>query len=210
VGVPSEQLGPEHVGNYYTFSVARVPEAFKPFHQAFYPPRPAHQQRKGGCRGLQAEFAATGAPQLMWRAATARLAGLVDAAGAPGAPPLRALIGGPRGAGKSVALAALVERARGRGEVVLYIPDATALVRGGFFYRRAGGEGYDTIISAQHVLKSVADSHKDALARLPLAPGAPQPRGVGEGATLLDVATAGTSTDDDVSHRPAALGGGGL
>jgi hypothetical protein len=51
--------------------------------------------------------------------------------------------------------------------LVLYVPSAANLTRGGFFYRRPDGS-YDTIISAQHILKSVADSHQQQLAGLPV------------------------------------------
>jgi hypothetical protein len=200
VAAPSPDLNAAHVGNYYPFDAALLPEAFRPFHQSFYPPRPGHLQRRGGCRGLQAEFEATGGPHLMWRGATQQLATLLDptpttttktTSGA------RVLVRGPGGSGKSVALAALAERARARGEVVVYVPDAAALVSGGFFYKRPEDGTFDTIISAQHILKSVVDAHRGQLAALPAA---------GGGGTLLEVAEKGLATDDDVS-RGAAVGG---
>ena len=235
----SADLTAADVGLYYPFDAARVPEAFAPFHQAFYPPRPQHLQRRGGCRGLQAEFAATGTRHLMWRDALQRLAERLDAAltqpegGGSGGAAARLLLRGARGSGKSVALAALVERARARGEVAIYVPDAAGLVRGGFFEKRQEDGTYDTIIAAQHVLKSAADCHADQLAALPLR--GPMPRGGaggggggdkqqqrqqasgeaaleaggsgGGGATLLDLAMAGLSTDDDV--RATTEGGRG-
>jgi hypothetical protein len=53
---------------------------------------------------------------------------------------------------------------------VLYIPSAAALTSGGFFYKRPGpnGSGWDTLLSALHVLKSVADTHQQQLAALPV------------------------------------------
>jgi hypothetical protein len=48
------------------------------------------------------------------------------------------------------------------------VPSAGALTRGGFFYQRPGTDTYDTIISAQHILKSVADSHASQLTQLQL------------------------------------------
>jgi hypothetical protein len=213
-----------------------VPEAFQAFHQAFYPPRPQNLQRKGGCRGLQAEIATAGAPpHLMWRAATQQLADVLDrpgplpstdadadagaGSGASGTlRPVRVLLRGPAGSGKSIALAALVERARARGELVVYVPDARALVSGGFFYKRPETGTYDTIISAQHILKSVLDSHRAQLEAMPRRVSAPTPAGgaTGEAAakagaavgaagggagSLLDLVLAGLSTDDDVSLR---------
>ncbi|KIZ05799.1 hypothetical protein MNEG_2153 [Monoraphidium neglectum] len=191
VNISSADLGPDHTGLYYPFDASRVPEAFQAFHQAFYPPRPQNLQRKGGCRGLQAEIATAGAPPHLM---------------------------GPAGSGKSIALAALVERARARGELVVYVPDARALVSGGFFYKRPETGTYDTIISAQHILKSVLDSHRAQLEAMPRRVSAPTPAGgaTGEAAakagaavgaagggagSLLDLVLAGLSTDDDVSLR---------
>jgi len=141
----------------------------------------------------------------MWRRATQQLADLIEqppAAAAAAAPP-RLLIKGPGGSGKSVALVSLVERARARGELVLYVPDARALVSGGFFYKRPEDGSYDTIIAAQHVLKSVVDSHKGRLGEMGVA----RQEGAAAGVqTLLDLANKGLATDDDVSWR----GGGGV
>lgn len=50
----------------------------------------------------------------------------------------------------------------------MYIPSAGQLTRGGFFYKRGDSNTYDTIISAQHTLKSMADSHAADLTRLRL------------------------------------------
>ncbi|KAI8473917.1 MAG: mitochondrial ribosomal death-associated protein 3-domain-containing protein [Monoraphidium minutum] len=203
VAARGAELGEEHVGHYYPFDPSLVPEAFQPFHQAFYPPRPPHLQRKGGCRGLQAEFAATGGPHLMWRAATQQLAAALDAAEGSA----RLLLQGPSGAGKSVAVAALVERARAAGEIVLYVPDARALVAGGFFYKRPGGttSAYDTIISAQHILKSVLDSHKEQLEALPLSRYAPLAARTG----AAGVAAGGDAAAAAAGSDSSAAGGGG-
>lgn len=48
------------------------------------------------------------------------------------------------------------------------MPSAGALTHGGFFYQRGSSGTYDTIISAQHILKSMADSHAAQLAQLQL------------------------------------------
>lgn len=52
--------------------------------------------------------------------------------------------------------------------IALYVPSAVDLTRGGFFYRRGKSDTYDTIISAQHILKSMADSHAADLVKLAL------------------------------------------
>jgi hypothetical protein len=51
---------------------------------------------------------------------------------------------------------------------VLYVPSAVDLTRGGFFQRRGEDGTFDTLISAQHILKSMADSHAAQLAALSL------------------------------------------
>lgn len=83
----------------------------------------------------------------------------------------------------------------------MYVPSAWALTRGGYFVRRPDGSPlYDTIISAQHVLKSVRDAHAPQLKQLPLRGGG---GGAGEaggkgggGGTVLDLVDAGLATDD--------------
>jgi hypothetical protein len=52
--------------------------------------------------------------------------------------------------------------------IALYVPSAVDLTRGGFFYQRPEDGSFDTIISAQQILKSMADSHGQQLAALRL------------------------------------------
>jgi hypothetical protein len=99
--------------------------------------------------------------------------------------------------------------------LTLYIPAAVELTRGGFFYPRGDGT-YDTIISAQHILKSFADSHEKQLAGLKLrvpeslellqSPAAAAASGAAAGAavsegrdSLRDLVITGLGTDDNVS-----------
>lgn len=97
--------------------------------------------------------------------------------------------------------------------LVLYIPSAADLTRGGFFYKRPHGT-YDTIISAQHILKSMSDSHGKQLVALKLrlqesmdllhSPAAAAAvggagRGAKAGDSLSDLVNTGLSTDDNVS-----------
>lgn len=128
--------------------------------------------------------------------------------------PLAIHLRGPAGAGKSIAVVQLVEWARNNGWLALYIPAAVELTRGGFFYKRDDGT-YDTIISAQHILKSFADSHDKQLAgyklqlpeslqllQLPAAAaavgGAAGSAAVSEGRdSLRDLVMTGLSTDDN-------------
>jgi small subunit ribosomal protein S29 len=98
------------VGSYYPLQKALVPEAFQPFYQAFYAPRPPGSERRGGCKGLQAELALSKRPYIMYRECMHRLAQAVR--GAPGS---RLVLQGAQGAGKSLALVGLVEWARANG-----------------------------------------------------------------------------------------------
>eukprot|EP00878_Enallax_costatus_P017811 GHUV01018716.1.p1 GENE.GHUV01018716.1~~GHUV01018716.1.p1 ORF type:complete len:371 (+),score=129.58 GHUV01018716.1:159-1271(+) len=194
----SGQLGPAHIGLYYNFDKSKVPEAFQPYHQAFYSPRPAKLQRRAGCRGLQAEFSSTHSSSLMWRRSTQELAQVLDSAAVP-----QVHLKGPAGSGKSIAVVQLVEWARSNGWLALYVPSAVDLTRGGFFYKRPDGT-YDTIISAQHILKSMSDSHDKQLAGMKLQLqesrdllGSFAGAAKGRKETLLDLVNTGLSTDDN-------------
>jgi hypothetical protein len=83
--------------------------------QAFYSPRAAGQQRKGGCRSLQAELATTKRAELMWRRCSQEVSLMVDSGVGDNGRPLRLHLRGPAGCGKSIVLAQTVERARSCG-----------------------------------------------------------------------------------------------
>lgn len=78
--------------------------------QAFYSPRPSKQQRKGGCRSLQAELALTGSSSLTWRRASQELLQAVSSGSVP-----RVHLKGALGSGKSIAVVQMVEWARSNG-----------------------------------------------------------------------------------------------
>lgn len=80
------------------------------FPQAFYSPRPNRQQRKGGCRALQAELSLTNSSSLMWRRASQELRDALVS----GSAPVVHLKGAP-GSGKSIAVVQMVEWARSNG-----------------------------------------------------------------------------------------------
>ncbi len=50
---------------------------------------------------------------------------------------------------------------------MLYLPSAATLTAGGYFTKRPGSEQYDTIVSAQQLLKAMYDAHQEQLAALP-------------------------------------------
>jgi hypothetical protein len=85
--------------------------------------------------------------------------------------------------------------------IVVYVPSASMLTHGGYFEKRPDSRLYDTIISAQQVVKSVHDAHRDQLASL----SAPD----GQTGSLLDLAATALATDSNVSWstpgRQAAL-----
>lgn len=124
-------LCPEDVGGYYSLDSSRVPEAFRDLNASFYAPLPqplaSGRTRPGGCPGALSFFAATGQQRIMhrkcmhdlWAALTSAVApdasdGTVAAAGSSPRP-RKLLLTGASGAGKSVALLGLVERARASG-----------------------------------------------------------------------------------------------
>jgi small subunit ribosomal protein S29 len=170
------------------------------------------------------------APALMYRRCIHDLRQALE----QGAGPSRLLLDGPAGCGKSLALAALVEWARqqqpgagagasdadgdGRGWVALYVPSAAALTSGGFFERRPDDGTYDTLLSAQAVLRGAAEAHADVLARMPRRRGvsgvggeaaeeavraAEEAAGVprADKATLMDLLDAGLRADVDETRR---------
>nr|8A22_Bw Chain Bw, mS29 [Polytomella magna]8APN_Bw Chain Bw, mS29 [Polytomella magna] len=178
----SPELTQEHIGNYYKVTTERVPEGFMPFHQAFYAKPDAGQERKGGCRGIQHEFDISGHHNVMLRSSTLELFDLIKEGDKN-----RILLSGPTGTGKSVALFSLVEWARQQDWIVLYIPSAFTLTRGGFFYRRPGTDLFDTLTSAQHLLKGLLDCHQAQLAKLPLS---------SDDSKLLELVQKGLLNDD--------------
>jgi small subunit ribosomal protein S29 len=85
--------------------------------------------------------------------------------------------------------------------IVLYVPSATILTSGGYFLKRPDTEQYDTIISAQQLLKGMLDAHQDDLAQLqqqrPADGSSSSSSSSSGGGTLLDLVKKGLSADDD-------------
>eukprot|EP00198_Chlamydomonas_reinhardtii_P014099 XP_001703436.1 hypothetical protein CHLREDRAFT_143849 [Chlamydomonas reinhardtii] len=163
----SAQLTPAHLRSYYPLNLALLPEAARGSAGAFYTPRDPGHERRGGCKALQQEMEATGRASILYRPIMAALNGAVAAGQQP-----RLLLTGPAGCGKSLALLGLVEWARQQGWLVVYVPSCLALVRGGYFARRGRGAagGWDTLTSAQQLLKGVMDAHGPLLQSLPVLP----------------------------------------
>jgi small subunit ribosomal protein S29 len=111
--IRSKDLGAAAVGAYYTIDKALLPEAGRQYAGAFYSPREAGHERRGGCKALQQEVAATGRHAVMYRPLMHTLFTTVGARDQ--GQQQRLLLSGPSGAGKSIALVSLVEWARQNG-----------------------------------------------------------------------------------------------
>ncbi|KAG1671648.1 hypothetical protein FOA52_006879 [Chlamydomonas sp. UWO 241] len=172
--------------------------------------------RLQGCSGLVDEVAATRSPAVQYRqpihllrsrmlgkhATTDEATSAADAtAAAPpppsSLPPMRLLINGPKGSGKSVALAYLVERARAAGWICVYVPCAEALVKGGYFTRNDATGRYDTILSAQALLRATVAAHAHQLAAMP----APTPAVAPAAAPGADAAPLASASSDAAAQE---------
>jgi hypothetical protein len=89
----------------------------------------------------------------------------------------------------------------------MYLPSATVLTKGGYFIRRPGiDRKYDTILSAQELLRSMVQAHEKQLAAWPRALSLPSHGAAGKGGgSLLDLVNEGLATDK-VSTVICALG----
>ncbi|GFR41139.1 hypothetical protein Agub_g1788, partial [Astrephomene gubernaculifera] len=209
--LPSNQLTAASVGGYYALEPRLLPEASRAYAGAFYAPRDAGHERRGGCKALQHEVEATGTHAVMYRPVMHTLYNAVGERSHQ-----RLLLTGPAGAGKSIALAGLVEWARQQGWIVMYVPSCSALVRGGYFSPRGDTGTWDTLTSAQQLLKGMLDAHGPQLKSLPVLAPAQQPAAAegtaadaevggaewaaaaaARGKTLYDVVTGGLTEDDN-------------
>ncbi|GLC44325.1 hypothetical protein PLESTB_000481900 [Pleodorina starrii] len=195
----SKELSAASVGAYYALDRALLPEAGRPYAGAFYSPREPGHERRGGCKALQQEVQATGSHAVMYRPVMHALFGAVGAHGSAGQQPQpqpqsqRLLLTGPAGVGKSIALVGLVEWARQQGWLVLYVPSCAALVQGGYFSRRGDSSRWDTLTSAQQLLKGLLDAHGPQLKKMPVlaaAAAAPAVAAAGSAAAPVQAAAA--------------------
>ncbi|GIL73286.1 hypothetical protein Vretifemale_3502 [Volvox reticuliferus] len=166
--VGSKQLSFASVGAYYSLDKALLQEASRPYAGAFYSPREPGHDRRGGCKALQEEMAATGSHAIMYRPVMHTLFSAVGANSHTNTNHQRLLLTGPTGAGKSIALVGLVEWARQQGWLVMYVPSCAALVQGGYFARRGSSRRWDTLTSAQQLLKGLLDAHGAQLKQMPV------------------------------------------
>ncbi|GIL42680.1 hypothetical protein Vafri_615 [Volvox africanus] len=201
--VGSKELSAASVGAYYSLDRALLQEASRPYAGAFYSPREPGHERRGGCKALQEETAATGRNTVMYRPVMHTLFSAVGANSQTNTNHQRLLLTGPAGAGKSIALVSLVEWARQQGWLVMYVPSCAALVQGGYFARRGSSRRWDTLTSAQQLLKGVLDAHGAQLKQIPVLRLAAQQQPA-EGQAVDPDAAEAASRNTTVPHGAAA------
>ncbi|EFJ52077.1 hypothetical protein VOLCADRAFT_116092 [Volvox carteri f. nagariensis] len=138
--IRSKELSAASVGAYYSLDPAVLPEAGQVYAGAFYAPREPGHERHGGCKALQQEVSLTGTHSIMYRPV---MHNLFNALGAHDRHHQRLLLSGPAGSGKSIALVGLVEWARSSNR-------------------------WDTLTSAQQLLKGLMDAHGPKLKQMPV------------------------------------------
>lgn len=79
--------------------------------------------------------------------------------------PVRVVVAGDQGAGKSAALAAVVAAARHSGKIVLYLPNGDQMHKNGFYLEpNAARKGiFDLPLLSQNVCKDFLENHKEDL-----------------------------------------------
>ena len=88
----------------------------------------------------------------------------------------------------------------------MHIPTASALVRGGYFLRRPETGLYDTPLSAQSILRSMAAAHGKRLSTMRISAGEAPP-GIKADGSLLDLVNAGLASDSNVRGSRSRPGG---
>lgn len=136
-------------------------------------------QPNHGCKGAQAEFAHSKRRSIILRQSMVDLFRIV-AEGQHS----RMFVDGWAGSGKSIALYALAALARSAGWVVMYVPSASMLTRGGRYFKRGGQNDadddvdekpgdkdtsvhWDTPESARRIIQAVMGAHATELASMP-------------------------------------------
>ncbi|GAX75551.1 hypothetical protein CEUSTIGMA_g2994.t1 [Chlamydomonas eustigma] len=180
-----------HVGNYYKLQRSLISETL---HEGNAGSKGGLSRSPATHSALQVECNATGVPAVMYRNCMKDLRNAIRSQQEEGRGS-QVLLKGPPGTGKSVALASLVEWARASGWIAMYIPSATELTRGGYFLRRESSGQFDTINSAQQILRSLVQSHRKELSALPATVAL---QGEASG-SLLDIANKGLATDSDAT-----------
>lgn len=119
-----------------------------------------------GCKGAMQEFDLSGKHMCIMRPSMQEVLETVMES-EPGAV-LDMVVDGWKGSGKSMTLYALASAAREAGWIVMYVPSASLLVRGGIYKKKEEEEQeWYTPVAAHHMLKAVMDMHSSELEKLP-------------------------------------------
>lgn len=149
-----------------------------------------------GCTGALEEFESSGKPMCMYRESMDTV--MQNILSSSQGERMDVLLDGWTGSGKSVSLYALVAAARANGWVVMYVPSASLLVRGGTFKKKDEDDSHwYTPMAAGYILQSFYKSHPgDVLQKLSTADGK---------STLRDVCAEALEENDDYSKVDATV-----
>lgn len=150
-----------------------------------------------GCKGAMKEFASTGRHMCMYRPCLDNL--LQSVLHSQGGERRDIFLDGWTGSGKSMSLYSLASAARASGWIVMYVPSAALLVRGGVF-KKKDDDSHDpfwyTPVAAQAIMKGLQESHKTSLESMPSLD---QSKSLGEECTF------GLETKDDFAKVDSAI-----
>ena len=154
------------------------------------------RQYNYGCTGALEEFAASGKRMCMYRESMDMV--MQTILGSTVGSRLDVMLDGWTGSGKSVSLYSLVAAARQTGWVVMYLPSASLLVRGGMFKKKDEDDSqWYTPLAAGHILQSFSDSHSEkVLQKLPSRDGT---------SSLWDMCAKALETSDDFAKVDMAV-----
>lgn len=119
-----------------------------------------------GCTGAIDEFGSSGKHMCMYRESMNAMMKAI--LGSAQGERLDLMLDGWTGSGKSISLYALASAARQNGWVVMYVPSASLLIRGGVFKKKAEADSHwYTPLAATHILRGFYQSHSDVLHSIP-------------------------------------------
>lgn len=183
-----EALDGQDMGLYVDVPKDTVMEAL---HETYYHPdltKAKIHQYSYGCTGALEEFEASGKYMCMYRESVNSV--MQTILGSTQGARMDVLLDGWTGSGKSVSLYTLVAAARESGWVVMYVPSASLLVRGGIYKKRDEDDSHwYTPIAAGQILQSFYNSHSaDVLQMLP---------SIDKKSTLRDLCAEALENNDD-------------
>ena len=198
--LPSPPPSPFPLNAYIDLPKDILPEGEASF---YHNPKLTQQQihqPNHGCKGALAEFAHSRRRAVIMRQSMVDLFRVV-AQGQHS----RIFVDGWAGSGKSVALYSLAALARNAGWVVMYVPSASMLTRGGRYFKRSGDDAedaedgqkggcWDTPESARRIIQAVMGAHATELASMPPAKSATSFPAFESCSSLAEIAEIGLAT----------------